>query len=68
MNLPGEPDEQKKYLLENYQNVILTHKKKNQYVVGVQMCSYHAVHLIQTLDLAAVFSNMFTQQEKGQIT
>lgn len=29
MNLPGEPDEQKKYLLEKYQNVILTHKKKN---------------------------------------
>lgn len=32
------------------------------------MCSYHAVHLIQTLDLAAVLSNMFTQQEKSQIT
>lgn len=32
MNLPGEPDEQKKtpkkHLLEKYQNIILTHRRK----------------------------------------
>lgn len=51
MNLPGEPDEQKKkpkqnnHLLEKYQNIILTQKKS--YGVRAQTCSFRAVQLTQ---------------------